>query len=458
MSNGQKIISLYFLLFYIVPITTNSIWPDDIFTPFAVYPLSTMAIFQLCATFALFLLLSFSNFRLLPRINSQTFFNLLHSFGQFYLKYRILFALGYLTIGLFFFFSGLNRFRYTHQGISQGNSLILMVSILCNLFILLDFIYFIFVQKHQSIKLLSQRWFENILLAIVLILIASGSLSMMLSMTFLFYSCFPRYFFALLTAGNFLRQPIKSLSMVSLVIGIFLLGWIIGEMIKSSELGQTIDFNLWVKVIEYAFDKDSAFYSFIFYVMGRISVSYYSFLYTASDAFQHIEPKMLTYLQLPVENLLFRLNFITGNIFDVSKPEVSSIMRLNYINLTTFEITERQGSSPGLLGSFNYIFIFPLNIVASALYLNFVKGTIDRLLINSAVKKLSLFGLMFLLMLLTLFFESPFDLICFVNGGFFYVLILWFIATHQYQEHSRNRENHQALNHKDLEDERLQLT
>jgi hypothetical protein len=91
--------------------------------------------------------------------------------------------------------------------------------------------------------------------------------------------------------------------------------------------------------------------------------------------------------------------------------------------LVSSAASNRAGTSPGLLASFNYVAVFPLNIIFATLYLCWVCRLIDKLGWRRD-EKLSGGGLLLLLLFLAGLFQSPLDFLMVFDDSVVYLLLL----------------------------------
>ena len=61
------------------------------------------------------------------------------------------------------------------------------------------------------------------------------------------------------------------------------------------------------------------------------------------------------------------------------KPYFSTIYQYNYSKITAGATSYREGTSPGVISSFNYFYPFPLYILLLVLYLVFIERFINTL-------------------------------------------------------------------------------
>jgi hypothetical protein len=210
------------------------------------------------------------------------------------------------------------------------------------------------------------------------------------------------------------------------------MAWVAGEIIKLSSSERTPDLVSAARAMrEYVGRSPELVRNYGYYLISSFSSHYYSLLFTAEALNDGVNASDGSALVYPLQSLAFRSDYLTGGLLDldVPKPEIGSLSRLNYVLLTEGpNISSRQGTSPGLIASFNYVFSFPFNILFCVVYLCWVSGVINRLLSAHRHESLSSMGLLLLLFYVLVFFQSPFDLIPLLDNVVLYLVLLVGIA------------------------------
>ncbi len=460
MTVGEKVVGLYFLAFYLGPLVANIVFRDNITSIYSIYPLTPTTLCSLAGCFLLFHLGArrFSRWHLpAPPVALR---HAVHFFGRTYLRLRLVLALGALILGCKARWLGLNSYRYADSSAGELNYPEIFLMIFATAVILADLVGVLFATRQAAPAALSRRGIENRLLAISFILMANGTVTLLLGLLVAFGCFAPRafrqLFFLPAAASLFSFASLRKIALsVFVVVGAFLLAWIGGETIKSrsvllrtgpAEMANTLapgapaasprtrnapprkplpgrDVTL-ASTFKERISRAGFFRQYPFYFAESISVYYYTLLFTEGaprEVLKNSEPTVLVY---PLRSLLFRLDHLTGGHFGVPRPAIGSLMRLNYELLTEGPINQRAGSSPGLLGSFNYVFPWPLGVVFAALYLVLVKWLLDVNFAEPAEQSLSPVGSMLLLVFLHGLFQSPFDLLIVLDDGFVFFACL----------------------------------
>jgi len=163
---------------------------------------------------------------------------------------------------------------------------------------------------------------------------------------------------------------------------------------------------------------------FIKIPLARLSVHFYSLSYHLTYSLTDFD---FQFESLPnvLNNLAFRIGYLLD--IDIEKPDISSTGRLNSLSIY-IEPRERNGASPGLIGSIFFIPFFPLSLIFSILYICFVLKKLESIFYESG-KNLSLLTVLYALACAQAFTDSQIDMINFVGVGgiqLCFLYLLWF--------------------------------
>lgn len=412
MTIGQKLVTAYLAVAYVLPMIGNVLFHDSIVTIYKIFPLTLYSIMLPVAVYVVFLVLSTSRIRFLPKVPIPLLRSIVTRVGRMYQRLRLPFALTAVLLAMEYFSVGLNSYRYSYQGISQVNSWRLILVIILNVVISVDLFYCMFLRPKGVVKIFTRRYLENILLSLTLVLTANGTVSMFMAMTACFYSVSPKMFGRLIFFPKHWtssRKLMRSVVLGMAILLIFPIAWLSGEAIKVSSSGHIDALKAGVDLAEGFIADEDFVKEYFHYLVASLSSHYYSLLFTAASSRDVLSYGTASPIVLPIDTLFFRADYLLGGLYQVSRPEVGSLSRLNYVLLTAEEITPRQGTSPGLIASFNYVFIFPLNVLFCSFYLRWVARIIDVLFRQRHSEALSGFGILLLLVFLQGVFQSPFD-------------------------------------------------
>lgn len=420
------VVTAFYFIAYVFPLVGNLLFHDDIVPTVQVFPLTSMVLFVLAATYLLFLVFASSRAPILPRMHLRRLASLVRRGYAVYRRRRTLVALGILGLSVAFIASGLSDYRYSSQGISQTGSPVLLLLIfltgVLRVVVLADLFYNMFVSRRRLPRFLSRVWRENVLLSSALLLMADGTGSAFLALIAFAYAVHPSGFrFIVFQTGRPGRLQIARVVAVLAIGVLFMVAWFLGESLKAStgtngSLGGGIE-TTWGVITAPGFATD-----FFLYFVGRLSTYYYSLLFTVGHSWMQINSPDWALLY-PLKSLLFRPDFLLGSPFDIGRPDVGSISALNYRNLHLGVLNPREGSSPGLVSSFVYVFPFPFNVFFCALYMAWLSRMFDRLIIGAGNARLSVLGSMLVLMFVIIFFQSPFDFLRVIDDGVIQVAV-----------------------------------
>jgi hypothetical protein len=427
-SPGTRLVTAYFGVFYLIPMIGNLVFRKNIDTIYYIYPITPYVMTLFVGVFAMFMLLSRGpTIRIVPTSVVSYFGRSAVSLGSIYVKHRLAFALVLLCVSIYYAALGAGNYRYLAESLSESDSPLAIIVIVLNLVVTLDLFYCMFARPAGKIELRSRLYLENVLLAVCLVLTANGTGGMLVGLVSVAYALAPVWFHGLLFTPRRERGWVATRRLV--VVGIFGAtafgaAWIAGETIKVSA-GVNRDLaSAWHSLWE-IMDATRFLEGYGYYLITAFSSYYYTVLFSANAASDVLAAGAMNAVIHPLESLLFRLDYLLGGLLHVSRPEFGSLSRLNYMLLSTEpQLSLRQGSSPGLIGSFNYVLPFPLNFLAAALYLRWIARLTDRLLRAHQKETLSVLGVVLLLFYMLLLFQSPFDLLIVLDNATMHVLIL----------------------------------
>lgn len=107
------------------------------------------------------------------------------------------------------------------------------------------------------------------------------------------------------------------------------------------------------------------------------------------------------------EMIGYRLRSLAG--LDVVKPDLGGINQLNYFEVYRAPANTRSGASPGVIASFLYLPILPLNLVASAIYVAAIMNTYDRAAPLKSTERPTVFTMFFMIFASFALLHSPLE-------------------------------------------------
>ncbi len=397
-SPGLKVVLAYLLITYLLPCLYNTFFDLASISSYHVYPVHGWA---LTFVLAFSLLLIFYDRR--HQYSKPT--PPLEATSLPIAKLRFFISIGCCLGAVLGYVGGLSDFRYASDSAFAGRSiLVYLLAIIPNL-LKFDFLYLIFFHANRDRHDARLNALTRIFVCGAFLFSINGTASALYSILYLFYAFAPNAFVKQLTKSTSRRKLFATLLVVlSIAVVTVALSWILGETIKRGG-----DFEN-TKVIAF----DATFLAWFFHwVMERCSSSYFSLLMVLDQHLLQINLEPLKNLYIPFQAIIYRLNILFGQPFFIMKPEISSICRLNYL-LTTIQVAEREGTSPGLIGGFILCFPFPLSIITLVVY----SASVIKLL-NSFIGLMprvpNLIGLVLIAWFFLPFFESPIDLLILID-------------------------------------------
>ena len=447
-SFGLSVVSMYFLFYYFLPMFGLAILGDESPTIYMIYPMTIYSNVLLFGTFLTYLyLLTKPPVRIPIPILKTIILSTARKVGVVYSQFRLIFALVFVVMAAIFASSGMSDYRTISGGMSQRVSWLGWATIIMNMIAALDLFYCVFVRAEELKRiisigtrpysfLLSRTRIETILLAIAIMLSANGAASLIASSVFLVFSFSPLKVHGFIfsrekkSVQDIMSSGYRIITAILIFAAIFIFAWSVGEMIKHQRAGGEGV----VSAVEIIFSKE-----FVSYLVVSISNHYYSLTFLGSSLVGQYELFGISSLNMPLSSFLYRIDMILGGVLDVGRPAIESFTRLNFIELTQGRINDaRQGTSAGVIATFSYAFIFPLNMIFCAIYLVWVSNLVDRLLVVHHEKKLTLVGSFVLTILyLVIFFQSPLDMLIIVDNVVITAFILYVISLLNAENHDQ---------------------
>jgi hypothetical protein len=147
---------------------------------------------------------------------------------------------------------------------------------------------------------------------------------------------------------------------------------------------------------------------FLDYLVGRISVQWYSLVAALHHYVEIGGADPLKNLMAPVTNAGFRFSTLTGGGLGIERPLDGSLARINYGLINLYPFNDREGTTPGLIATFVLTFPFWLGPFALAGYL-WIYNRIQAGLRKRFAGQPTILGELLLLYFTAVFFSSPAD-------------------------------------------------
>lgn len=308
--------------------------------------------------------------------------------------------------------SGLSRWRYAEEGLSGSLDLLSLLFVLAPN--VLELILFALLFFHHQLSSRTMR-VMLLMLTVDLALTASGIGPMLGVLLALTAAIAPETVRRILLKPDRVTVSTSNLRrliwMLPLIGGLGVLAYLAGDAVKRNvsltEVLETLD----------AFDV------FLQYLVGRISVQWYSLVTALHQIVELGAGDPLQNLMAPVTNAGFRFSSLTGGWLGIERPLDGSLSRVNYGLINLYPFNDREGTSPGLIATFVLAFPVWLGPFALAAYL-WVYDKIQADLRRRFAGRPTFAGELLLLYFTAVFFSSPADFLL-VFDPMLLTLVAW---------------------------------
>ena len=311
---------------------------------------------------------------------------------------------------------GLSRWRYAEDGLSSALGPTTVLYVLAPS--LLEILLFALVFFRYHAKPL-HRQLALLLVAACMALTASGIGPMFAALLAVIATLAPDTLRSLLfradaaAHGRVRRLRVSRLLVFAAVSVVLAAGaYVVGDAIKTNtDLGT---------VVQALGDDGSDI--FVNYLIGRLSVHWYSLVAALHQFVDADLGGQLGNLMAPIGNAWFRFTALTGGWLPAERPLDGSLARLNYNLINLYPFNDREGSSPGLLASF--VIAFPTWLAPWALtgYL-WLYNAVQKRLRQRMLGQPTWLGEVVLLYFTAVFFASPVDFLLVFDPMVFTVLV-----------------------------------
>jgi hypothetical protein len=398
---GVSVCSAYLVLFYILPFSIGALFDYSYLVGYKGDPEYLYTLPAVIIYFSLFILV----YKGLPKVITPLSRVRTKTFSRPYLNLFIVFF--FLVLSLKFYQQYGLAYRQTGNALSESDSyvmLLLILKIYFSMFLLLkiaDISYGIKVSKVDTITL--------ILGTISFCFATTASLDtlrILISILILVHIFSNKNYLMKLSNKYFLMNSLRK-------IFIFLVGFMaiifIGLTNKKGFSGA------------YELITSGTLIDFLKIPLARLSVHFYTLSYHLNYTIFDFNFQMQS-LPNVIENFFFRVSHLTGGDFE--KPAIMSSSRLNSLSII-FDPSDRNGSSPGLIGSIFFIPFFPFSIVLSLLYVSFLLKKVES--IFSKDSKCSLITTLYILVLLQVFTDAQIDILNFLGVAGVQLVLLYLV-------------------------------
>jgi hypothetical protein len=306
-------------------------------------------------------------------------------------------------------------FRYDEFGLSEKGSLSLYIYAIVPACVKLLLIYHVFIYRGTSAKDRLER--ALVTFAFLVSINGSGTAFVAVFSLIALQTNAGDYLFKSKIAGaSYLRLAFlvtMGFALLALVSLLLIGAFIYGESVKREVPVESVVGSL---NVDWSWD----------YLIERSAPPYASLVNTLPLTFD-FEQDSLSNLGGVWNTFLFRLDALGIANFDVARLSAKAIMRSNLEYISSVDLTEREGTAPGLIPGFLYCFPPVLNVLMLGAYVFMALGILQRLCLCMN-DELSFIG-KFILAFFTLpLFESPIDLLVIIDDGFIFFVGLWWMG------------------------------
>jgi hypothetical protein len=319
---------------------------------------------------------------------------------------------GVLTVASLGAASGLSRWRYAEEGLSGSLDLMSLLFVIAPN--VLELILFALLFFRYRISLRAMR-VMMVLLTVDLALTASGIGPMLGVLLALTSAIAPE------TARRILLKPDQVTAstpklrrliwMLPLIGSLGVLAYLAGDAVKKD-----------VSLTE-VLDTQDASDVFLRYLVGRISVQWYSLVAALHQMVELGVGDPMHNLLAPITNAGFRFSSLTGGWLGIERPLDGSLARVNYGLINLYPFNDREGTTPGLIATVVLTCPFWLGPVALAVYL-WIYDKIQAGIRRRFAGRPTLAGELLLLYFTAIFFSSPADFLL-VFDPMLLTLVAW---------------------------------
>lgn len=177
--------------------------------------------------------------------------------------------------------------------------------------------------------------------------------------------------------------------------------------------------------VEVAYDllTSGTIVDFLVIPIARLSVHFYTLSYHLTYTLFNFDFQIQSIPNV-IDNLIFRASHLLG--VEAVKPDIVSSARLNSLSIY-LDPRDRNGATPGLIGSIFFIPFFPLSILVSVFYVSFIYRKIESLFNKN--KSYSLMTILYVVALSQALTDAQVDLLNFVGVSgvsLLFLYLAWF--------------------------------
>lgn len=415
--SGLYIILLYYLVYYFVPLTLQFYYSENISNlihnglPRSIYKNNIDYYYNFIYLMISVLLFLFLYFFCRPKKLNSLRANFSSKLLSLYLYTRKYLITCSLFLSLYINYSVLGQLR----GAVTLNELgiIALITVVIKTILILDIIL-IFALKDTIIGSKFNNIYLNFFTLISHTLLNDGNVDSFIGVILFGYLLLPKL--SLLMTYKF--KNIFFTFFQYFIVYISLIPFLVVMLYLGESIKQGYALNLSFRsLIDFFYSNYTNLNILFLYLTEVFSRDLYSFAYAISDEFRlpfyYFGNEYYNTLSIVLSGFLYRisviLNLIIGSA-DVVKPEITTFSGMNLFLLTDDESLTRQGTAPGVLASFIYVFGKFFGIISGTIYLCFIAIVYDALLSAAMYSKGKNLLFMLIILILSLFlFQSPID-------------------------------------------------
>ena len=411
-SIGLIIVLLYFTIYLFIPMFFQYFYFEDIFSIYERQQLNQGGIIYSFSILTLFLVL-YSLFKensiiILMPWNKYSFL-----IFKKYLENRKYVSIFCFAFSIWVFLNSLGDLRYVGTSMAEqgGTSQIVLI---VKTIIFFDLTTVIFCKDRKTFShYYSFPLFNYLMVSSHFIMLGGNwdALFGFIAIGKIFFKNLYNYFFY--KSPSFSQSILKYFLVLLLLFPILSLILFLGMSIKRNYSLLDPDINALIQ----------SYFSvkwFLLYLVESFSPHLHSFNFVFFERSDLNPNNFQEAVKLPLESFWYRINLImknSGDLFGVRRPFYSGMSQYNFLQLTGNYSDLRQGTSPGVIGSFIYLFGKNIGFFASVLYFLIISSFLDRLIIFSIDKKFSIIGSFLFLLIFVFLFQSPLDLLNIIDNA-----------------------------------------
>lgn len=399
---AMTLLFVFICFYYLVPLFLSSFLQDRYGIIYRGFENRYNFLYLPITIFFTFLLDNF-----LPNKNNKSFFLRSHVLTN--LNLNLILSIIYLMVSINFFLKFSINFRHNTESTISNSGFSVMLLFLLTSYFKVILIYFIVLCSKR--KLLKKEIYILLLLGLSFTLNLTSSLGVIPIGVCLFLISKNGSFFYENTRKSFTKKILRAVLITFLCISVVFIG-------NANKIGVDSTYDKFTNVNNL---KD-----IIFSTSSRISTFYISLLRVPEVSINEGNSFSYKTINGIISNLNYRICVISGSNCGNRPKETWSVNRMNYTQIYNYRHNTKDitGSSPGLFASAFYLPWFPLNILFMSFYLVVILRIFTNVF-SFIKKKPNLFFFISLMFLSINLFDSPVDIINFINPAIIFFIFFF---------------------------------